>query len=134
MTALTSVTINDGKGTPVAHVYEPVQRVPSIKWREELPDLPVAGQGSISLNLTQAGDVYKLRGTVDLPIMEEALSANSSGYTAAPKVAHTVRGDITLFAHVRSTSDQRKDVIALFQNFLADAQIVSAFETLRKPV
>lgn len=133
MSAISSVVIYDGQGTPVEHTYIPVQSNPVCLWRENELTLPIAGQGSIQLGLTKTRDLYKIRLEVNLPVLEEAVDANSSGYTAAPKVAHIVRADIKLFAHARSLPAQRTDLIELLSNALEDAQLRAAFVDLLKP-
>lgn len=133
MSAITNVVINDGQATPVAHTYYPIQSAPVAIWREDIVSLPISGQGTISLGLAQKGDLFKMRVTVDLPVMEEAAGANPQGYTAAPKVAHSVRVDATFFATKRSTSDQRNDLIELFMNALADPNVRNSFKSLLKP-
>lgn len=133
MPAINTVVVNDAETTPVAHTYYPVQSSPVAVYRENIAALPISGQGQITLGLSQKGELYKLRVTMDLPVMEEASGANPQGYTAAPRVAHTVRADCTFFATRRSTASQRKNLMELFMNSLADDQIRQAFESLIKP-
>lgn len=134
MPAIATVAISDGKSVPETHSYFPVQSAPVSVWREDVETLPIAGQGQLTLGLSSKADLYKLRVTLDLPVMEEAAGANPSGYTAAPKVAHTVRADCTFFASKRSTAGQRNDLMELFMNALADPQIRSAMKSLIRPL
>jgi hypothetical protein len=133
MSAITSVVINDGQVAPVEHTYLPVQSAPTCLWRENDVTLPIAGQGNIALSLTKQKQIYKIRLQVELPVLEEAVDANSSGYTAAPKVAHIVRADVNLFAHARSLPDQRNDLMELLMNALGETQLRAAFKDLLKP-
>lgn len=133
MSAIANVVIDDGQSTPISHTYYPVKSTPIAEFRENVADVPVGGQGLLSVALTKKGSLYKVRLTAELPVMEEATAQNSSGYTAAPKVAHTVRADATLFAHARSTEDQRNDLIELFMNALGDPMFRETFKALLKP-
>jgi hypothetical protein len=106
---------------------------PTALYRENTTDVPVLGQGRLAVALNQKGDLYKARIQLELPVMEEATAQNSAGYTAAPKVAHTVRADLTLFAHSRSTEQLRVNLITLLKNALDDAQVKGTFTSLLKP-
>lgn len=133
MSQIATVTIDDGQATPVTHTFEPVQSAPVAVWRENDVTLPIAGQGSLTLGLARQRDLFKLRLELELPVMEEAVDANSSGYTAAPRVAHIVRADVRMFAHVRSLPDQRNDLMELLANALQETQVRNAFKDLLKP-
>lgn len=133
MPAISTIVIDDGQATPVSHTFEPVKSVPSCVWRTEDAALPVIGQMAIAMSDTTARNITKFRLTLSLPAMEETSGANASGYTAAPQVAHTLRADLVLFAHGRSTSDQRKDLVTLLRNALAHAQVEDSFVALKKP-
>jgi len=133
MSAIANVVINDGQATPVSHTFFPVKSTPVAEYRENLASLPVAGQGTLTVALTQKNGLYKVRSTLELPVMEEATGANSEGYTAAPKVAHTLRADCVFFAHARTTEDQRNDLVELLVNAWTDSQIREVFKKLLKP-
>lgn len=133
MSAITNVVIDDSQPTPVSHTLGPVQTVPHPKWRENIADLPISGQVSLFANQSQKNGLYKTRFVMEVPVMEEASGANSQGYTASPKVAHTMRVDCVFFAHQRTTVAQREDLLELFTNVLKDASILGSVTDLALP-
>lgn len=135
MSGIINVVLNDGKATPVVHTFYPISNAPSALWRERVAGLPLAAQGTLSLSVTKSKNgLYKVRKIVSIPVMEEIIDANTNGYTAAPRIAHTLRSDTVSFAHSRSTSDERKDLLALTTNFDADPAVIEAIESLTQPL
>lgn len=134
MSAIASITINDGAATPVAHTFNPITSVPPV-YRENQASLPVVGQGVLRiLSTADAGSgLSKVRLVLELPALETATAQNSAGYTAAPKVAYTHKVDATIFLPSRGTAQQRKDLRTLFMNALSNAQIVDAVDNLAAP-
>jgi len=130
MSDIANVVINDGQAIPVAHTFYPTKSSPTNEWREDLVSLPVIGQGTITVAIAKNKGLYRVRQITELPALEEATGANAEGFTAAPKVAHVLRADTTYFAHVRSTKDQRNDLIELHMNAMANAQIRAAVTAL----
>jgi hypothetical protein len=134
MTDIANIVIADGEDTPVNHTFQPVQQSPNAIYRENIADVPVLGQGLINTTLSNNAQIYKVRFILEIPVMEEAVAQNTAGYTAAPKVAHTLRADVVLFAHARSTTQQRDNLITLVSNALQDAQINGMYVNLVKPL
>jgi len=132
MSTIANVVINDMEATPIAHTFLPVQQSPVAKYRENVVDIPVAGQGTITVALTNKSSLYKVRVQLEMPVMEEATAQNAAGYTAAPKTAHTLRADVTFFAHSRTTEQQRKNLIELFSNAMDNAQVRDTYTSLIK--
>lgn len=132
MSVIANVVINDS--VPLPHTLLPVKVSPSAEYRENLASLPVSGQTELKVSLTNKKNLYKVRITLDMPVMEEASGANAEGYTAAPKIAHMVRVDAVFFAHGRSTQLQRTDLLTLFQNALSNLQVQETFTLLNKPL
>jgi hypothetical protein len=133
MSAIANVVILDSQPTPVSHTFVPVQTSPSPKWRDGVVGLPVSGQATILAQQTQRNGLFKTRLVMEIPVMEVASGENDEGYTAAPKVAHTMRIDCVFFAHQRTTMAQREDALELFRNSLDDIQIVDSISSLILP-
>lgn len=134
MTDIANIVIADGEDTPVNHTFIPVQQSPNAIYREDIADVPVLGQGLLNVSLTNNAQIYKTRIVLEIPVMEEAVAQNTAGYTAAPKVAHTLRADIVLFAHARSTAQQRDNLITLVANAIVNAQVSGTYVSLVKPL
>lgn len=133
MSAIANIVINDGKATPVAHTFTPVQSSPFAMYRESLSTLPLIGNGIVELRSTAQGDLNKMKIVLSLPVLETQTGANAQGYTAAPKVAYTNKVNMEFFLPARGTGDQRKDLRVLASNLLLNAQIVDAIDNVNVP-
>jgi len=109
-----NITVYDGAATPVAHtlVAETVSRengVVTCVWREKLASLPDEAQLCLTLRRQKLkSGVVKSVFTMDVPVMESVSGQNSSGYTAAPKVAYVNRNEWHSFSHPRSDITGRR--------------------------
>lgn len=133
MSAIAPIVIADGQGTPVSHTFNPVQSNPDAFYREAQASLPIVGQGTVKLVVKQDSSLNRVKVSLALPCLETATGANSSGYTAAPKVAYTVTANVEFLLPSRSTVAQRKDLRVLLKNLLTDAQIVDAVDNINIP-
>lgn len=115
MAALADITVFDGAATPVSHTLKATSLVTNpdgsitAKWREVAAGLPT--EASIVITITQRvlkSKVVETRTRVDVPVMESVAGQNSSGYTAAPKVAYTDSDEWVSYAHPRSVPTGRR--------------------------
>lgn len=135
MAAIAPITVNDGKGTPESHVYNPISTMPPY-WKRNGVAVAAVGMESFKITsklATQANGVNKIDLELVIPVMEQPAGGTSSGYTAAPAVAHELRAKVTNFAHQRSVLAERKDLRVLLAGLLANAQVVSAVDSLELP-
>lgn len=135
MSAIANIAVLDGQATPVTHTFFPVQSDPDAQYRESQASLPLIGQGRVSIIFRSkvSDSLQRVRVQLELPALETATSANSSGYTAAPKVAYTNTMAMDLILPSRSTAAQRKDLRVLASNLLLNAQIVDSIDNLNRP-
>lgn len=135
MAAQANFAINDGKATPVSHTF--VARGATDKvatWKETAGGIPI-GFPIVTLSVKEtAGNEGK--STVDyrfsLPVME-VISGADGGYTPSPKVAYTLWGTGTFILPNRSTIAERKDLLALVKNLLAQSIVTSAVQDTERP-
>lgn len=110
-----NITVFDGAATPATHtlVGEDIKRLPdgSVQaiWKESLPSVPDYAQ----IRATQTkrklpSGVIRVATRVEVPVMESVSGQNSSGYTAAPKVAYVDTTEIVGYYHERSTVAGRR--------------------------
>lgn len=133
MSQIGNIVINDGKATPVAHTFNPVQSSPIAIYREALSTLPLIGNAVIELRPSMQGDLNKVKIVLAVPVLETQTGANAQGYTAAPKVAYVNKVNMEFFLPSRGTGDQRKDLRVLASNLLKDAQIVDLIDNINVP-
>lgn len=134
MSAIAAITVADGQATPVNHVYQPIESGLSSFYRTQTSSLPLIGQESIRVTQKAVNaNVKSVVVSLELPALETAASANSSGYTAAPSVAYTNRVTCSFMLPNRGTAAQRTDLRTLLKNLLANAQVVDAIDNLTPP-
>lgn len=125
MGAIANITAYDGEATPVQHLFKPIYvRNENGKqvafYRESITGVPLDAQPTLRLiQETLKSGVTKLVTRVSIPVMESVNGQNSAGYTAAPMVAYTVEGDLTVFSPARATAQQRKNIRYLMVALLA---------------
>lgn len=131
MAAITAITIADGKGTPLNHIYNPINSGNDALWRTSDGALPFIGQERVTVKLKAINaSVNSVVVGLELPALETATDANSSGYTAAPKVAYVNRVTMTFMLPNRGLPAQRTDLRTLAKNLLANATIVDYIDNL----
>lgn len=114
MSAISDITVFDGAATPVSHVLKAISVTRAnnevvAEWRENLPSVPVYAQVRATSKMSKLkSGVYKTELRVAVPVMESVSGANSSGYTAAPKVAYENTVVVTGFYHERSDAVSRR--------------------------
>lgn len=135
MAAIAPITINDGKATPVAHIFNPIQTVPPTYHENGLATTPVIGENEITLVLKRGnGAINKAVVTLRVPVLEiQPAGSSVGGYEAPPKVAYYLQANIEMFLPNRSSGAQRKDLRVLAANLLANAQVVALVESLENP-
>lgn len=135
MSSIANIAIQDGAGTPVTHTFYPITSGQNSAWRENQTGLALIGQGVISLTVKEdkKSGLNRVLLNMQLPALETASGENSSGYTAAPKVAYVTTFKAELIMPSRGTAVQRKDLRVLFKNLLLDTQIIDAIENINSP-
>lgn len=94
MSAISNITAFDGATTPVSHTLVATsvskeKNVVTALWTEKLASVPEYAQIRLTMKMEKLkSGVYRLEERLEVPVMESVSGANSSGYTAAPKVAY----------------------------------------------
>lgn len=114
MSAISDITVFDGAATPISHTLKAISVTRAsnevvAEWRENLTTVPVYAQIRVTMKLSRMkSGVYKVEQRVVVPVMESVSGVNSSGYTAAPKVAYENTVIVTGFFHERSDAVGRR--------------------------
>jgi hypothetical protein len=125
MTAIANIVAFDGASTPVSHTFVAgaVTRESDgsvvANWKEANVSVPDAAQGRVTMSmLKQKSGVYRVISKVEIPVMEAIAGNNSSGYTAAPKVAYVDTVVTTGYFSERDTPAGRRLVRQLSTNIM----------------
>lgn len=150
MAAIASITVFDGAATPVSHtlVAESISREADgtlvASWKEALTSVPDYAQIKVTGKKKRLPTgITRSSFRVEVPVMESVSGVNSSGYTAAPKVAYIDTVEIVNYASDRSTVEGRRLVRQLAINLAGNVSttvtpstagpVPNAFDTLVFP-
>lgn len=130
MTAIAALTINDGKATPVAHTFSPVNidQTGVAKWADRSGGIAI-GYPTVSFSMrmpNKASRMYRVTAKVVLPVLEQTSASTATGIQPAPTKAYDLLCNVEFVLPERSTLDQRKDVIAYAKNYIANAVLTEA--------
>lgn len=135
MSNIADITAFDGAATPVSHTLKAVSVTRAnneivADWRESLASVPTHAQVRTQMKITRMkSGVYRTEQRVAVPVMESVSGANSSGYTAAPKVAFEDTIVIIGFFHERSDVAGRRRARQLALNIAGNVSTSVAAAT-----
>lgn len=131
MSQIADLTVFDGAVSPVSHVLvaESVSRVGTTitcVWREKLATIPDEAQVYAILKIeTLKSGVKVVTFETGVPVMESISGVNSSGYTAAPKVAYVDKDVHVKYVHPRSTITSRQNCTQISRNILNNVSVTT---------
>lgn len=114
MAQIANIVAFDGAATPVSHTLVPVSVVKdkgriTAAWREAAAGVPTIAQVRAWMTMEQLqSKVYRVVTRVEVPVQEVVVGNNSSGYSAAPKVAYVNTVETTGYFHERSSVAERR--------------------------
>jgi phosphoribosylformylglycinamidine (FGAM) synthase PurS component len=125
MPAISTVTINDGEATPVAHAFSPVTTDGSVAKLAERVGVPIGFPTLIvsSRSPVGNGEMYKAKLSISIP----ETVVDGDGRTA---LDYTNSVHIEFVMHERSLEQERKNLRVLAANLLANAAVITVVEKL----
>lgn len=115
MSQIANITVFDGAGTPVSHtlvgegVKTDADGTQFAYYKESLSGVPDYAQVRLTLSKRKLpSGVFRVSARAEIPVMESVSGQNSSGYTAAPKVAYTDTVETVGYFHERGTVAGRR--------------------------
>lgn len=127
MSAQANIVINDGQATPVAHTFNPkgVRTLDSKRslalWRDQAnAAINALGYPSIEEHHSDpnVNGIEKFRYLIKLPTLE-TVGTNDAGITPAPTKAYETIAVVEVWASVRASQQELKDIVAYVKNFTA---------------
>lgn len=140
MAARAVVTINNSVPTAV-NFYPTQDNQKGVAYFYDRSGGIAAGFGVLTVSLVEPGvypagkvisdanRLYKANMKLILPTLE-TVSNNSAGYVPSPRPAYACTAKVEFILPERSTSQNRKDLLALTKNLLAHAVATNAVENL----
>jgi len=128
MSAIATLSLNDGQATPVLKTFSPNGTKEGIaSWSDRSGGIAL-GYPTITHSLktpTKGSRAYKMTAKVVLPILEQTSASTATGIQPAPTLAYNLLANIEFVLPERCTSAQRKDLLAFVKNFLATTGVVT---------
>jgi len=118
-----TMTINDGQATPAAHAFEAITSDAGVSRYQDLSSGVPIGYPKIIIGrrepVKDGSGVFKVSVSIDVPTLEQTSASTATGIQPAPTVAYVTafRGDFLLPS--RSSTANRKDILAYVKNALA---------------
>lgn len=135
MADIANLSLGDGLATPVNHVFTPVTSNMGSSgvamWRDSTSGLTILSAPRITLRngvVDPRTYLRRVRGAVEIPVMEVITGQNSAGYSAAPRVAHTVTLKFEAIVNARATEQQIKDARVFLGGALYSAPFIDAID------
>jgi len=134
MAQFAGFSIYDGQATPVLKPFAAVDHLNDVWiWRDTAASSVLAAVVVTLTRLKVKGNsnMERYRKKIVIPALETATGANSSGYTAAPRIAYTLQSIEDIIIPSRATVPQRKDLIAFSSNLnnIAMTQLADVYQT-----
>jgi len=142
MPAAANIVLADALVTPVNHTFIPLGKdAKNVFWYEDQSQSSPIGYWKISLELKRplpgapgqaatSDRVSRVKLTLHEPQLE-TLGTNDSGLTPPATVAYVPRWTSEFILPERGVLQNRKDIRKMAASLLADAQVVSAVESLQ---
>lgn len=125
MAKFSNLTLNDGAATPVAHIFATKSNDNQVSvYEDRVGGVPI-GYAKNIIRISETTEQRTIKVDIVVPILEAVSGANALGFTPAAKVAYQNIGKLEFRVSARSTTQQRKDIVAFVQNMAADALLSS---------
>jgi hypothetical protein len=119
MPALTSITINDGESTPVAHTFVPQSKTDTGLARLVESDGTPIGDNVVTVSLKRTPTKVKARLSLAMPVtVDETVNG-----VVSPKVVRTAYANIDFSFDPTSSLQERKNLAVLAGNALASGDV-----------
>jgi len=131
MAAATTITVNDGQGTPAAHSFIPVRKNGSlVEWEERSTPHTPAGYYILGISGGDTrGSSQIIRSKVSLSVPLEVLDTSTSTYL----YSNTARFILDILMPKAMTAAQRADLAAYLKNITANAVVTNLVSNLDAP-
>lgn len=133
MAAIGNLTLTDAAGTPVNHTFSPQPDILSnmARWVDRSGGIAL-GYPTATLSMrmpTKASRVYKVVSKLVTPVLEVTSPTTTTGIQPGPTLSFNLIASAEFVLPERSTLQQRKDIFAMFKDYLSDAVLTAAVET-----
>lgn len=123
MATFANIILNDGATTPVAHTFAVKSNDGNVSTYEDRVSGVPMGFGKLIVRTADTSEQRAVKIDVLIPVLEAVAGANVEGFTPPAKKAFQNIGKIEFRTNMRSTTQQRKDLVAYVKNAVSLALI-----------
>lgn len=119
MALFANIIIKDGQPTPVAHTFAVKSNDLRVsKYEDRAGGVPI-GYGKLDIVTKDINkNNRRVSLAIEVPVLEAVSGANPQGFTPAASVNHFEKVDINFTLNSRSTTQNRRDILAYAINAL----------------
>lgn len=136
MSQVSNIVINDGASTPVAHTFQPSRVAPDLVTYQDRSAGVVAGFNILTIGTRFAdkkNGSQKVTVRMALPTLAVTAPTTTTGIQPVPTAAYECFASLEFVLPSPSSVQNRKDLLALVKNLLADVTINNAIVNLDPP-
>lgn len=118
------ITLNDAATTPVNHIFKPFRTEGDIIMFRDRTQAIYAGQNRLSVSQRVANKnarSNKISWRLETPILAVTSPSTGTGIQPQPTVDHTNLFSMDFVTHENSTLQERKDLLAMARDLIAEA-------------
>lgn len=125
MATFASIVLADGQTTPVNHTFATKTNDNLVSvYEDRVGGVPI-GYGKLIIRTSETTDQRTVKMDIVMPVLEAVAGANAQGFTPAAKVAFQNLGRVEFRTSLRSTVQNRKDLVAYVKNAIGLALMSS---------
>lgn len=125
MATFANISLNDGLATPVAHSFAVKTNDNGVSVYEDRVVGVPTGYSKIIARISETTDQRTVKFDILVPVLEAVSGANTQGYAPPAKVAYQAIGKVEFRTSMRSTLQQRKDLVAYVKNLVSTSLVSS---------
>lgn len=125
MATFANLSLNDGLATPVAHIFAVKSNDNNVSVYEDRVVGVPAGYSKVIARISETSDQRTVKFDILVPILEAVSGANAQGYTPPAKVAFQALCKVEFRTSMRSSLQQRKDIVAYVKSLVNSALVSS---------
>jgi hypothetical protein len=130
MAAIANLTLTDDAATPVNHTLSPQPDILSgiAAWVDRSGGIALGyPKATFSMRSpTKASRAYKVSARLVTPVLEVTSPSTTTGIQPAPTLSYNLIMNMECVLPERSTLQQRKDIFAMFKDYIQDDVIKNA--------
>jgi hypothetical protein len=131
MGTIAAITLTDAAATPVNHTFSPQpdwNNPGVVKWVDRSGGIALGyPAATLSMRMPAKGSkVYKIVAKLVTPVLEVTAPATGTGIQPGPTLSYNLLATAEFILPERSSLQQRKDIFAMFKDYLSDAVLTAA--------